>query len=239
MKRTRIGASSRVNRPAAPRVVASFDSPSGDHCVDIFLRADGTFGFEEYRRDAEDMRGWFSLHRYAGLAFATDRDALAEARAKVAWMSEYQGRPMMSSMTIRIAESDADLERVAPVLLELRSTYDRARLLAQVKAQMAHGYRIAYLEEQGEVLCAAGFVVGSKLAWGKHLYVDDLVTAERHRSTGAGAKMIDWLKAHARSLGCGQLHLDSGVQRFPAHRFYLRQGFNIASHHFSMTDLKP
>jgi len=144
----------------------------------------------------------------------------------------------MSSTTIRIAESDADLEKVAGVLLELRSAYDRARLLSQVKEQMKHGYRVAYLEEQGEVLCAAGFVVGSKLAWGKHLYVDDLVTAERHRSSGAGAKMIDWLKAHARSLGCGQLHLDSGVQRFPAHRFYLRQGFNIASHHFSITGLK-
>ena len=145
----------------------------------------------------------------------------------------------MPDMTIRIAESDAELEKVAALLLELRPAYDRARLLSQVKEQRKHGYRIAYAEKAGEVLCAAGFVVGTKLAWGRHLYVDDLVTAERHRSTGAGAQMIDWLKAHARSLGCGQLHLDSGVQRFPAHRFYLRQGFNIASHHFSITGLKP
>ena len=145
----------------------------------------------------------------------------------------------MPDMTIRIAESDAELEKVAALLLELRPAYDLARLLSQVREQRKHGYRIAYAEKAGEVLCAAGFVVGTKLAWGRHLYVDDLVTAERHRSTGAGAKMIDWLKAHARSLGCGQLHLDSGVQRFPAHRFYLRQGFNIASHHFSITDLKP
>jgi hypothetical protein len=49
----------------ATRVVASFNSPAGDHCVDIFLRDDGTFGFEEYRRDPEDMRGWFPLHRYS------------------------------------------------------------------------------------------------------------------------------------------------------------------------------
>ncbi len=37
--------------------------------------------------------------------------------------------------------------------------------------------------------------------------------------------MISWLKSHARQLGCNQLHLDSGVQRFSAHRFYLREGF--------------
>jgi GNAT superfamily N-acetyltransferase len=88
------------------------------------------------------------------------------------------------------------------------------------------------------VLCVAGFVVGTKLAWSKHLYVDDLVTAAQHRSRGAGAKMISWLKAHALELGCQQLHLDSGVQRFEAHRFYLREGFNIGSHHFSITDLE-
>ena len=71
----------------ATRVVASFDSPAGDHCVDIFARNDGTFGFEEYRRDPEDMRGWFALHRYSNQVFATDQDALAQAKATVAWMA--------------------------------------------------------------------------------------------------------------------------------------------------------
>jgi len=69
------------------RVVASFNSPTGDHCVDIFLRDDGTFGFEEYRRDPEDMRGWFPLHCYSNQVFATDRDALAQAKATVPWMA--------------------------------------------------------------------------------------------------------------------------------------------------------
>ncbi len=33
-----------------------------------------------------------------------------------------------------------------------------------------------------------------------------------------------------------KLQLDSGVQRFGAHRFYLREGFHISSH-FAITDL--
>jgi len=69
------------------RVVASFDSPERDHCVDIFVRDDGTFGFEEYRRDPEDLKGWFSLHRYASQVFATHQHALAQATATVAWMA--------------------------------------------------------------------------------------------------------------------------------------------------------
>ena len=70
------------------RVVASFNSSGGDLCVDIFVRENGTFGFEEYRREPEDMRGWFPLHRYSNQIFATEQDALAKARTTVAWMIE-------------------------------------------------------------------------------------------------------------------------------------------------------
>jgi len=69
------------------RVLASFNCPQGDHCVDIFVREDGTFGFEEYRRDSEDMKGWFPLHRYSSLVFASDQDALARAKATVTWLA--------------------------------------------------------------------------------------------------------------------------------------------------------
>lgn len=140
-------------------------------------------------------------------------------------------------MNVRLAESDSDLEPLVPVLLELRPAFDRDTLLAQLRTQRNEGYQLAWVEDAGEVLCVAGFVVGTKLAWGKHIYVDDLVTSALHRSKGAGATMIAWLKSHALQPGCGQLHLDSGVQRFGAHRFYLREGFDIASHHFSIADL--
>ncbi len=72
--------------PADKTVVASFNNAEGNHCVDIFRRDDGTFGFEEYRRDPEDLKGWFPLHRHSRRVFATEVDALARARAAVPWM---------------------------------------------------------------------------------------------------------------------------------------------------------
>lgn len=71
----------------ATRVVDSINSPEGDHCVDVFLRDDGSYGFEEYRRDVEDLKGWYSLRRHAGEVFATQQEALARARVRVAWMA--------------------------------------------------------------------------------------------------------------------------------------------------------
>lgn len=140
-------------------------------------------------------------------------------------------------MQAKLAESDAELERIAPVLLQLRSHFDERSLIERINVQQERGYQVAYVESDGEVLCVAGFVLGFKLAWGKHVYVDDLVTDASRRSSGAGKCMIDWLKSHAREQGCEQLHLDSGVTRFAAHRFYLREGFRISSHHFAITDL--
>lgn len=140
-------------------------------------------------------------------------------------------------MIVRFAESDSDLERISAVMLQLRPAFTKETLIARIREQQQEGYQVAFVEEAGEVLCVAGYVVGTKLAWGKHIYVDDLVTNENRRSTGAGKVMIDWLKEHARSLGCQTLQLDSGVQRIRAHGFYLREGFHISSHHFAISDL--
>jgi GNAT superfamily N-acetyltransferase len=140
-------------------------------------------------------------------------------------------------MKVHLAEPETDLDAIADVMLELRTTYTKASLIERMREQMRQGYRVAWVEADGEVLCVAGFVIGLKLAWDRHIYVDDLVTAARHRSTGAGATMVGWLKQYAREQGCRELHLDSGVQRFAAHRFYLRERFDIESHHFSIKAL--
>jgi hypothetical protein len=43
------------------------------------------------------------------------------------------------------------------------------------------------------------------------------------------------LLEEARSEGCGQIHLDSGVEldRAHAHRLYLNAGMVISAHHFA------
>jgi len=140
-------------------------------------------------------------------------------------------------MKVQLLASEEELNEVGKVLLQLRPQYDLEGLKDQIKLQRELGYSLAYVTSDDKVLCVAGFIIGQKLAWGKHIYIDDLVTDQSHRSTGAGAFLINWLKQYAKEIGCGQVHLDSGVQKFPAHRFYLREHFNIASHHFSVTDL--
>lgn len=70
------------------KVLRSLQNPAGNLCVDLFVREDGTFGYEEYRRDAEDARGWFPLRRYAHQVFETEALALAHARSTIAWLKD-------------------------------------------------------------------------------------------------------------------------------------------------------
>jgi len=72
------------------KVLVSLENSYGDHCVDIFAREDGTFGFEEYRRDPEDRGRWFSLHRYSAQVFGREEDAVAQAKASVPWLKTHE-----------------------------------------------------------------------------------------------------------------------------------------------------
>ena len=62
----------------------------------------------------------------------------------------------------------------------------------------------------------------------------DLVSLDGKRSKGHGKTLFDWLASHARQKGCSYLELDSGVQRFDAHRFYLTNRMIISAHHFRL-----
>ena len=136
-------------------------------------------------------------------------------------------------MNIQLANGDQDIHNACHVLQQLRPQYALEVLVDTVKKQQQEGYQVVLASENDDCLGVAGFVIGHKLAWKKHLYIDDLIVAEDARSAGVGGALLDWICRFAQDEACEQIHLDSGVQRFAAHKFYLNHGFKIASHHFS------
>jgi len=67
-------------------VVESVHTPEADRCVDVFSRPDGTWGFEEFRRDAEDMGRWTPLWHYAATAYGSRAEVIAAATRLVTWL---------------------------------------------------------------------------------------------------------------------------------------------------------
>ena len=70
------------------KVLASPSTRTADRCVDIFLREDGSFGFEEFRRDPEDMGMWTPVAYFSAQRYGSQQDAVAAARACVPWLAE-------------------------------------------------------------------------------------------------------------------------------------------------------
>ena len=135
-------------------------------------------------------------------------------------------------MEIRRAKSDEEIAACFPVMHELRPQVAASDFVSRVRRQEPSGYRIAVVLEGGEPVAVAGYRIGENLAWGRFLYVDDLVTRSTHRSRGYGRALLAWLITQAVEAGCQQVHLDSGVHRTDAHRFYEREGMERASVHF-------
>jgi GNAT superfamily N-acetyltransferase len=137
-------------------------------------------------------------------------------------------------MSVVLATTRKELLRCYPVVAQLRPHLSETEFVKRVEVQVQEGYKIAFIEQEGRTMCVGGFRIMHTLAWGSVLYVDDLVTGEQERSKGFGQQLMAWLIQHAKEAECDQLHLDSGVQRFGAHRFYLASGMDITCHHFAM-----
>ena len=139
----------------------------------------------------------------------------------------------MTQHRIAIAGDAAAIRLCFPVMRELRTHIAAEQeFVDRVLGQQKQGYQLAFLEAESEVRAVAGYRYLDSLFSGKNLYVDDLVTREADRSHGYGGKLLDWLIGQARANNCETFELDSGVQRFDAHRFYFSKRMSISSYHF-------
>ena len=134
---------------------------------------------------------------------------------------------------IQLATDPIHIKRCAPVLRELRTFLTEDQIIDRVQQQMTDGYRLAYIEAADIVASVAGYRILCNLTYGKFLYVDDLVTRADRKRAGYAGQLLEWLCEHARDQGCSFFILDSGVQRFEAHRFYLAHRMDITAHHFA------
>jgi GNAT superfamily N-acetyltransferase len=141
----------------------------------------------------------------------------------------------MKEAQISIAATPDAIRRCHAVMKDLRPhIHNVEKFVERVQRQQKRGYLVAFLESEGEVRAVAGYRYLESLHSGKFLYVDDLVTRTADRSLGFGARLFDWLVEQAREQGCENLELDSGVQRFDSHRFYLIKRMHISSYHFRL-----
>ena len=134
---------------------------------------------------------------------------------------------------MQIAKTDSEILGCFDVMNELRPEIKKKSFLETIRMMQLEGFVLSFLKEAKTVVSVAGFrVYYSLAACGKSLYIYDLVTSEASRSKGFGGKLINDIHDYALKENCILVHLDSHVRRHAAHRFYLRNNYDIVAHHF-------
>lgn len=123
-------------------------------------------------------------------------------------------------------ESPDALKRVYPVLKELRTSLswdDFVSIYEQAKER--DHYRLVGIDNGGELIAIMGYRILNDFVHGKHLYIDDLVTTAKCRSSGMGATLLEFAEQEAKRLQCKGLRLCTGIENEGGKRFYERHGW--------------
>jgi len=135
---------------------------------------------------------------------------------------------------IQTAQTDEQILSCFDLLKILRPDLEVNGFVERVHNQEKEGYKLIFISDQEGVRSVAGFRIANFLAWGKVLYVDDLITSPEARGTGFGTHLLKWLMGEAKRAGCDAIHLDTGIEMGEAHRLYLNLGMKINCLHLSM-----
>jgi GNAT superfamily N-acetyltransferase len=138
-------------------------------------------------------------------------------------------------MEIKNAVTEIDILKCWDVVKALRPHLDKNKFVPTVKEMMNEGYTLAFIEEDGIAVAAIGFRYLQLLYNGRQYYIDDISTLPGYRGRGYAGKLLDFVEEKAKEKNFDVITLDSGYQRFDAHRLYLNKGFTINAHHFSKT----
>ncbi len=87
IERPGIGQGKYWRQMTKTRVLRSVNNDDATRCVDIFVRPDGSFGYEEYRRDPEDPRGWGGAAGFGDVRFDTSEATITAALGAVPWLN--------------------------------------------------------------------------------------------------------------------------------------------------------
>lgn len=141
-----------------------------------------------------------------------------------------------TDIDLRLVDAEDEVARCFPVMRQLRPHLaSEVEFVERWKRQKETGYRLLALWEGGRPMALAGFRVQENLIFGPHLYVDDLVTDARERSSGRGRILMDRLKAEGQRLGLEMLILDTPLSNALGHRFYFREGLLARALKFSIS----
>ncbi|MFO0109869.1 MAG: GNAT family N-acetyltransferase [Alphaproteobacteria bacterium] len=126
-----------------------------------------------------------------------------------------------------------ELAQLYPLIHQLNPSMTRAVFTRRLKAMRPLGYRAVAVFSGTQIIAVSGFWVRTRFWSGREFDIDNFIVDSAHRKKGIGELLYAWLEAQAKKEKAELIVLDSYVTSHWAHRFYLRQGFEITGYHLT------
>lgn len=143
-------------------------------------------------------------------------------------------QPGLDNIAIRELAVD-EFPLILPLIQQLNPKPAPEELRRRLSVMVPKGYHCIAAFDGERIVGAAGYWLVARFYCGEYMDVDNVCVDESLRSSGIGLKMMNWLHDKARALGFKSVMLDSYVTYAAAHRFYMRQGYEILGFHFKKT----
>ncbi|WP_202406401.1 GNAT family N-acetyltransferase [Pontibacillus yanchengensis] len=127
---------------------------------------------------------------------------------------------MVHLMGVMELHNKKDWIKAFPIMKQLRNQLTQATYLTMMEEMKQNGYRLFAYEEEGDIVALAGVIIDTCFAWGRYVWVHDLVTNEHVRSQGYGRRMLQFIEEWGKEQNCEQVALSSGLEKELAHQFY-------------------
>lgn len=129
-------------------------------------------------------------------------------------------------------EDSSELRKVFEVIHQLR-THINLEQYVSLLAQMKHeAYELWVYEEGSEIKGAMGIRSYTDFVRGTHLYIDDLVVNEAHRSQKIGAQLLAFAEDEAKRRKIPSLRLACALSNTGGMKFYEREAWAKRSYNY-------
>ncbi|MDN3596777.1 GNAT family N-acetyltransferase [Zunongwangia endophytica] len=131
----------------------------------------------------------------------------------------------------RILKDQLDL--IIPLIQDLAKDPIPAEVLKERFEQMLkQNYQCFGIFMDSKIIGVFGLWEMTRHYAGKIYEVDHIVIAEAHRGQGIGEKLFSFIDDLAKKNNAATVELNTYVENFKSHKFYMNQGYVIRGYHF-------
>ena len=126
-----------------------------------------------------------------------------------------------------------DFVQVLPYLKKLYSQPPDDEILQKRLLEMFdQNYECFGIFESGKLIGVFGLWFMTRHYAGRSCEADHIYIEEEFQGKGIGQNLFDFIHEYASSKGCETIELNSYVENFRSHRFYMNRGYVIRGYHF-------